>query len=302
MKLLNYYQNHQLDTEDKVFAYLLSTLRPGITDWEYFVNWDKAFHNTRAIEATLNIMNYLLGKDDFDKEFRYLAKKYPEILAMIPILIVRNGSSSTSYQVVTVNGASITEEVFNFSGRNHSDEDIDKAIQFIKSSGLIRIFAKDGVKNLVDYVLGVEAGLGSNGRKNRGGKAMENVCEALLQGMNIEYISQASASDIKTKFGFDINNTEGRRFDFAIKSNNKLFIIEVNCYSSGGSKLDKTASDYRALQDDLRNQATFIWLTDGQGWLKAKNPLRKTFDHNNYILNIEMVNGGAFAEIIAFEN
>ena len=299
MKLLEYYKRHNLETDDDIFNHLIKTLRPGISDWEYFVNWDKAFYNTRAVEATLNVMNYLLGKEDFDSEFRYLAQKYPEILTMIPILIVRNGNKSSNYQVVTVNGSAITEEVFNFSGKNHSDEDVSKAIKFIRGSGLIRIFANDGVKNLVDYVLGVEAGLGSNGRKNRGGKAMENVCEALLQGMNIEYISQASASDIKNKLGFEINDTEGRRFDFAFKSNNKLFIIEVNCYSSGGSKLDKTASDYRGLQDDLRDQAIFIWLTDGQGWLKARNPLRKTFDHNDYIFNIEMVNNGAFTEALA---
>jgi len=298
MKRLDYYKQNNLITDDDIFDHLIKTLRPGISDWEYFVNWNKAFYNTRAIESTLNVMNYLLGKEKFDSEFRYLAQKYPEIIAMIPILIVRNGNKSSNYQVVTVNGSSITEEVFNFSGKNHSDEDINKAIQFIYNSGLIRIFENDGVKNLVDYVLGVEAGLSSNGRKNRGGKAMENVCDALLQGMNIEYISQASSSDIKNKFGLEINDTDGRRFDFALKVNDKLYIIEVNCYSSGGSKLDKTASDYRGLQDDLRNQATFIWLTDGQGWLKAKNPLRKTFDHNDYILNIEMVNNGAFSEII----
>lgn len=298
MKILNYYAKNNLKSEDEIFSHLISTLRPGISDWEYFVNWDKAFENTRVIESTLNIMNYLLGKDDFESEFRYLAKKYPEIIKMIPILIVRNGSKSCNYQVATVKGSVISEEKFDFSGKDISNDIIDKAIEFIKSSGLIRIFNKDGVKNLVDYVLGVEAGLSSNGRKNRGGTAMENVCEALLKGLGVEYITQANTADIKNKLGFDIDSIEGRRFDFAVKANGKLFIIEVNCYSSGGSKLDKTASDYRGLQDDLRSQATFIWLTDGYGWIKAKNPLRKTFDYNDYILNIEMVNQGAFLEII----
>lgn len=298
MKSLDYYKKNGLDTDDSIFNHLIGSLRPGISDWEYFVNWDKAFNNTRAVESTLNIMNYLLGKDDFDTEFRYLANKYPEIISMIPILIVRNGGKTSSYQVVTVSDSNIAEETFDFNSKKYSDDDINRAIYFIRNSGLIRIFANDGVKNLVDYVLGVEAGLSSNGRKNRGGTAMENVCNALLKNMNVDYISQASARDIKDKFGFEINDAEGRRFDFAIKSNNKLFVIEVNCYSSGGSKLDKTASDYRGLQDSLGNQATFIWITDGQGWLKAKNPLRKTFDHNDYIFNIEMVKSGILAEIL----
>jgi len=299
MITLDFYKNNNLSNDDVIFDYLLSTMRPGVADWEYFVNWEKVFNNTREIETTLNIMNYLLGKEDFGTEFRYLANKYPEILKMIPVLIVRNGAKSSVYHVVTVNGATLTEEAYNFASSNTpSEEDISNAIKFIERSGLIRVFNQDGVHNLVDYVLGVEAGLSSNGRKNRGGDAMENVCEALLVGMDLDYIRQASATDIFYKFGVKLVGMEGRRFDFATKINDTLFIIEVNCYSSGGSKLDKTASDFRGLQDDLRGQATFIWLTDGHGWLKTKNPLRKAFEHNDYILNIEMINEGALKEVL----
>jgi type II restriction enzyme len=295
---LNFYSELGLKNDDETFEYLLDTMRPGVADWEYFVDWNKVFTNTRNIESTLNIMNYLLGKEDFDNEFRYLAGKYPEIMKMIPVLIVRNGAKSSDYNVVTVNGATLTEEAFKFGSVSPSPDEIENAIRFIRHSGLIRIFEKDGVHNLVDYTIGVEAGLSSNGRKNRGGNAMENVCEALLEGMSLDFITQASASDIKQKFGVELEGMEGRRFDFATMSNGKLFVIEVNCYSSGGSKLDKTASDFRGLQDELRDQATFIWLTDGHGWLKTRNPLRKAFDHNDYIFNIQMVNKGALAEVL----
>ena len=299
MKALNYYNKNKLLSDDDVFNYLVNTMRPGVADWEYFVDWNKVFSNTREIEATLNIMNYLLGKDDFDTEFRYLANKYPEILKMVPVLIVRNGAKSSEYHVVTVNGASLTEESFNFASRETpSEEDNTNAIKFIEQSGLIRIFKRDGVNSLVDYVLGVEAGLSSNGRKNRGGVAMENVCDALLAGMKLDYLRQASPADINRKYGVELSGMEGRRFDFVTQVNNKLFVIEVNCYSSGGSKLDKTASDFRGLQDELRGQAIFVWLTDGHGWLKTKNPLRKAFDHNDFILNIEMINGGALHEVL----
>jgi len=299
MITLEYYKNNRLSNEDEVFSYLLNTMRPGVADWNYFVDWNKVFHNTREIESTLNIMNYLLGKEDFAAEFRYLANKYPEIIKMIPILIVRNGAKSSNYNVVNVEGATLTEEAYDFAIKGPlSDTNINDAIEFIERSGLIRIFKSDGVHNLVDYVLGVEAGLSSNGRKNRGGNAMENVCEALLSGMGLDYISQANSSDIFNKFGVALNDMEGRRFDFVTKIKEKLFVIEVNCYSSGGSKLDKTASDFRGLQDELRSQATFIWLTDGHGWFKARNPLRKAFDHNDYILNIEMINKGALKEIL----
>lgn len=298
MKWLNHYSDAGLKNDDEVFDYLVNTMRPGVADWDYFVAWDKVFTNTRNIEVTLNTMNYLLGKDNFESEFKYLAGEHPEILEMIPVLIVRNGAKSTNYSVVTVDGTSLTEEKFEFNVAHPSTQDIDAAVIFIKNTGLIRIFQKDGVKNLVDYVLGVEAGLSSNGRKNRGGTAMENVCEALLKNLRCNYLRQASPADIKREFDVELTNCEGRIFDFAVMGNNGLNIVEVNCYSSGGSKLDKTASDYRGLQDDLRNQATFIWLTDGAGWQKTKNPLRKTFDHNDHILNIQMIENGAYEEII----
>ena len=127
---------------------------------------------------------------------------------------------------------------------------------------------------------------------------MENLCEMLLKNLGCNYISQATPADIKKHFDLELNDSEGRQYDFAVVNNGKLFIFEVNSYSGGGSKLDKTASDYRALQDDLRSQATFIWLTDGFGWKKTKNPLRKTFDHNDYIFNVKMVNDGALEEVI----
>lgn len=298
MKQLNYYKQNNLKTDDDIFNHLIETLRPGVTDWEYFVNWDKVFNNTREVESTLNTMNYLLGKEDFDSEFRYLAGEHPEIIKMIPILIVRNGGASSNYHVITANDSNIVELEFSFSKPNPIDEDISKAIEFIRKSGLISIFATEGVKNLVDYVLGVEAGLSSNGRKNRGGTSMENVCEQLLTGLGIDFIAQASADEIKRQYGFELTGMDGRRFDFAAKVNDQLFVFEVNCYSGGGSKLDKTASDYRNLQDSIAGQAIFIWLTDGHGWFTTKNPLRNTFDHNDYILNIEMVKRGALKEIL----
>jgi type II restriction enzyme len=298
MKKLDFYDKLSLKNDDDIFEYLLSTMRPGVADWEYFVDWNKVFTNTRNIESTLNIMNYLLGKENFDEEFRYLAGKYPEIMKMIPVLIVRNGAKSSDYNVVTVNGATLTEEAFKFGSITPSPDEIENAIKFIRHSGLIRIFQENGVHNLVDYTIGVEAGLSSNGRKNRGGNAMENVCEALLEGMKLDFLTQASASDIKQKFGVELIGMEGRRFDFVTMSGGELYVIEVNCYSSGGSKLDKTASDFRGLQDELREQATFVWLTDGHGWLKTRNPLRKAFDHNDYIFNIEMVNQGALGELL----
>jgi type II restriction enzyme len=298
MRMLSYYVENNLNTSDEVFNFLTSTFRSSVADWQYFVNWDKVFSNTRELEVSLNTLNYVLGKENFDEEFRFLATKNPEVLKVIPALIVRNGANSQQYTVTVVERGELVEEKFDFTSDFPSARDIDSAIHFIRKSGLIRIFEKDGVKNLVDYVFGVEAGLSSNGRKNRGGTAMENVSKSLLESLGLRYISQASSKDIESNFGIKLNAADGRIFDFAVLADNGLNIIEVNCYSSGGSKLDKTASDYRNLQNELRGQATFIWITDGAGWLKTTKPLMKTFEINDYILNIHMVKNGALTEIL----
>lgn len=301
MKWLKHYMALDLTTEDQVFEYLISTLRPSVADWNYLVDWDRVFQNTRDLELQLNKLNYLLGKNDFDKEFRYLVKEESSVLQAFPALLVRTSGVTGHYNILTVEGTELTDRVFDFSKSEPSDKDISDYVEFIQKSGLIKIFAKDGVKNLVDYVLGVEAGLNSNARKNRGGKSMESVCEALLKNLGYEYIAQASQDQINTRFGTNLTGGEGRKYDFAVMANNGLNIIEVNCYGGGGSKLDKTASDFRGLQNDLRGQATFIWITDGFGWQKTQVPLRKTFDSNDHVLNLIMVKSGALDEILSTE-
>ena len=298
MKRLKYYANLGLKDEDAVFEYLIETLRPSVADWNYLVDWDKVFNNARELELLLNQLNYLLGKDDFDSEFRFIVQKNPSVLKAFPVLLVRTSDKSAHFNILTVEGTNFADRKFDFSKANPTSEDINDYLDFIHKSGLIRIFQKNGVKNLVDYVLGVEAGLNSNARKNRGGKSMETVCEALLKNLGCNYIAQATQAQINAKFGTSLTGGEGRQYDFAVMADNGLNIIEVNCYSGGGSKLDKTASDYRSLQKDLDGQATFIWITDGFGWQKTIMPIRKTFDTNDHILNIKMVKDGALAEIL----
>lgn len=42
----------------------------------------------------------------------------------------------------------------------------------------------------------------------------------------------------------------------------------------------------------------FIWITDGIGWNSTKLPLLETFNHIDYILNLDMVLKGILEDII----
>jgi len=152
-------------------------------------------------------------------------------------------------------------------------------------------------QNLVDYMVGVEAGLDSNGRKNRGGHAMENIVEVFIKDIceknNFRYLKEANADKIKREFGYDVPvDKSSRRYDFVIDNSKELFIIETNFYGCGGSKLKSTAGEYRNLADTLNGKYKFFWITDGNGWKTTSKPLRETFDHNDYLFNLTMLEKG----------
>lgn len=281
----------------KDFDHLVSTFRSSIKTWDYFVNWNKVFTNSASFEIALNKLNYLLGKDDLQGEFYRLYESNPDIAKALPVLLAVRENNLEIY-----NKTSKELESYNFSGEGG---DVNKYFEFLDKSGLIKLFQRDGIKNLVDYVIGVEVGLDSNGRKNRGGTLMEEIVGLFLEDFckqnNLKYIPQASPSKIKLKWNFDIVVDKSERsFDFAIYNpqSNKIKLFETNFYNSGGSKLKAVCGEFRSLYDELKRQnIEFIWITDGLGWHAAKRPLEETYNHNDYIFNLFMLEDGVLNEL-----
>jgi len=291
--------------EESAFAFLLSSLDRGPKYWDYFVNWEKAFANARDLEVVLNIWNYLIGKQDFDNEFRALVNQYPHIVSALPFLVVRDAESSNKFSILDSPDVASLQK-FDFSKPAESSTDIDLALEFVKKSGLIRVFEDGGVKNLVDFMLGVESGLDSHGRKSRGGKAMEDLIEKSLQELcselGCEYMSQATPKRIEAEWGSQaLRGFPNRRFDFAIRIGPKVIVLEVNLYASskGGSKLKATAGEFIELERSLVTAGVdFIWITDGPGWYTAKAPLHEAFLANRYVMNMEFLRQGMLRDIV----
>ena len=299
MKNLSFYKTVlHCYTEDQIFDFLISNLKPSNTMWSYFVNWEKVFTNTRKIEIALNNLNYLIGKDDFDKEFKCLLRENPKIAQVIPALVVRNGRNDTVFKIlVDFTNKRMVYEDYDFSKRDISDKDIEKYLHFVQETGLKRLITDRKISNLVDYMIGVEAGLDSNGRKNRGGHTMENIVEVFIQDVckkkHLKYLKEANAAKIKQEFGYDVPvDKSSRRYDFVIENKGELFIIETNFYGGGGTKIKSTAGEYRELFNMLSNTYTFLWITDGIGWEKTIHPLRETFNHNDHLFNLAMLERG----------
>lgn len=305
MKFLDFYKNRlNCNTPDEVFDLLISELKPSNRLWSYFVNWEKVLSNTKKIEISLNILNYLIGKDNFDEEFGYLIKKHPEVSEVIPALVVRNGKKEKELTIlVDFKNKKLIYENFNFRKESPTDEDIEKYLQFVKKTGLKDLFVSKKIKNLVDYMIGIEAGLDSNGRKNRGGKSMEKIVEGFLEDYctksNCRYLKEATAPLIKKEFGFSIPvDKSSRRYDFVIDIKKKPIIIETNFYGGGGSKLKSTAGEYQRLNNILKNDAIFVWITDGLGWETTKRPLREAFENNDYIFSLYMLENEVLRYVI----
>lgn len=281
----------------KDFNGFISTLKNSIKTWDYFVNWNKVFSNSSEIEIVLNKLNYLLGKDDLKEEFIRLYSSNPDIIKTFPVLLAVREKELEIYDKEDK-----TSQFFSFYKK---DKNAGEYYEFFEKSGIINLFKNKKIKNLVDYTIGVEVGLDSNGRKNRGGQLMESIVEAFVSDFckerGFEYISQARSTQIKEKWNMIVKVDKSERsFDFAIfnpKTKN-IKLIETNFYNGGGSKLKAVCGEFKSLYTELKEQnIDFIWVTDGLGWHTTKRPLEEVYNHNDYVLNLTSLETGALGKL-----
>jgi hypothetical protein len=286
---------------NKNFNGFIDSLKNSIKTWEYFVNWEKVLANKVEMEMILNNLNYLLGKSDLESEFKRLFARHQDIVLAFPTLLAVREKELEIYDKETKGS-----EMFEFNSvPEYSDELADKYFEFLEKTGLTKLFKEDGIKNLVDYVYGVEVGLDSNGRKNRGGTLMEDIVEDFVkefcESRGFEYISQARATKIKENWKIDVEFDKSERsFDFAILNpeTRNIKLVETNFYNGGGSKLKAVCGEFKSLYKELKQQdIDFIWITDGLGWQTARRPLEETYNHNEYVFNLGMLENNVLDEL-----
>lgn len=289
-----------LKSEDELFVKITQSFKEKITRWDYFVNWQKVIINVKMFEKELNILNYLIGKDNLEKEAFDLFKQYPDAIKAIPTLLaVREGVID-----VLIDSKDFKYKNLNFFQPEYTDLEIHDIVEFVIKSGFGDLILNGQIKNFVDYATGVEVGLDSNGRKNRGGTLMENLVEEFVadtcENLGLQYLAQATSKRIKEQWHIDVAvDKSSRQLDFAINNKGKLFFIECNFYGGGGSKLKSTATEYIEMNRYWNKQGIeFIWITDGAGWKSTLKPLREYFDKADYLINLEMLKDGVLEKII----
>ncbi|KXA13523.1 DNA adenine methylase [Fusobacterium equinum] len=295
--LITNYNEFKEEKGMRNFDNWLKGFRESISTYHYYIDFEKVISNVEKLKIELNILNSLIGNKNIEHEFEIILKKYPETLKCIPLLLAVR---SQEIYAQDEDGAFS----YRFDTMNYS---IEQYKIFMRKTGLFDLISNHLVNNLVDYALGVETGLDSNGRKNRGGHQMENLVESYIQKAGFikgkSYFKEMKIKEIEKKFNIDLSKISNqgktvKRFDFVVKTETMIYGIETNFYASSGSKLNETARSYKQITQESKEIEgfTFVWFTDGKGWNDARNNLRETFEILENIYNIKDMENGIIKE------
>ena len=280
--------------EKRNFADWLKTFRKSINRYDYYTDFAKVYANAERFKRQIYLLNSLVCSKNIEQEFEELLTEYPECLKAVPILLaVRNGEIYCQDEYGAIN--------YDFNELNQS---VEQYKYFMLQTGLFDLLANHVISNLYDYVTGVETGLDSNGRKNRGGHQMENLVESFLKKAGVDYYKEKYTHEMENMFGLDLsaitaNGTSSKRFDFVVKNGDTVFGFETNFYTGGGSKLNETARSYKMIAEESKNidGFKFVWITDGKGWKSARKNLKETFLILDTLYNIADLENGIFQEL-----
>jgi len=261
------------------FDKFMSQLKETNATLDFYCDFKKINSNVEAIAIKLNQLNYLIGQKDIDGAIRKLWDENPKVFSIMDILIaVRKKEKKKA--ILEDGNVKMISRFF---------DDVEGVIEYIHGTGLDDVLQNKQIKNLVDYVFGVETGLDTNARKNRSGHLMESQVAAILNRAGIEYRQEVYSTEYPELF---VLGEDKKRFDFVIETSANKYLIEVNFYSGGGSKLNEVARAYSELSPKINavDGFEFVWITDGKGWKSARNKLEEAFYAIPNVYNLTTIN------------
>ena len=268
------------NTMAKDFNKFMSQLQETNQTLDFFCDFDKISRNVEDIKLSLCILNSLIGSTDMRKSVETIWNRDKSAFDVMDILIAVRSEGKKKF-LNSLGNCIVLDSLF---------ESIDGVMEFLDNTGLTDIFQSRKINDLVDYVFGIETGLDTNARKNRSGHVMENMVARIFDKNGISYrqeVYSSEWSDITKVLGDD-----EKRFDFVIETSTKIYLLEVNFYSGGGSKLNEVARSYSDIAPKINSIPgfEFVWVTDGIGWKSAKNKLQEAYSIIPSIYNLTNIN------------
>ena len=275
---------------NKDFDTFMSQLQETNQTLDFFCDFNKIVQNVNDIKLSLCMLNSLIGAPNLRKAVETIWRRDRTAFDVMEILIAVRDKGNK--KVIDTKGRCVPLSSFFF--------DIDGVMEYLESTGLAEVLQQQKIKNLVDYVFGIETGLDSNARKNRSGHVMERMIARIFTTNNISFRQEVYSSEWP-----EITNVLGddeKRFDFVVQKNGTTYLIEVNFYSGGGSKLNEVARSYSEIAPKINavNGFEFVWITDGIGWRSAKNKLQEAYSIIPSIYNL--TNIADFLEVLLKTN
>lgn len=264
---------------EKEFKEFLIQLKETNQTLDFFCDFDKISQNVKNIEISLNMLNYLIGKSNLKEAVEDVWKRDKSAFDVMDILIAVRDDGNKK----------VIDSLGNCVPLTSLFTSVDGVVEFLENTGLSELFKNNRIKDLVDYVFGIETGLDSNARKNRSGHIMEDTVENIWKANNVTYKKEIYSHDYP-ELASALGDDE-KRFDFVIETTEKIYLIEVNFYSGGGSKLNEVARSYSDIAPKINAVPgfEFVWITDGIGWKSAKNKLQEAFNIIPSIYNLTTI-------------
>lgn len=264
---------------EQEFNTFMSQLKETNQTLGFFCDFDKISQNVKNIEISLNMLNYLIGKPNIEEAVRDIWQRDKTAFNVMDILIAVRDDGKKKV-IDSLGECILLKNLFT---------SVEGVIEFLNETGLTSLFQSNRIKDLVDYVFGIETGLDSNARKNRSGHIMEDTVEDILIENSVPYRKEVYSSEYPLLA--DALGDDEKRFDFVIEIKNKVFLIEVNFYSGGGSKLNEVARSYSDIAPKINavEGFEFVWITDGIGWKSARNKLQEAFNIIPSIYNLTSI-------------
>lgn len=242
-------------------------------------DFQKIEQHVAEVKLSLCVLNSLIGTAHLESAVKLIWERDKRAFEVLDVLVAIRKKDNKA--VLNKHGELLTI--------NHYFGSPEKICDFLQETGLAEVLQKQKIKDLVDYVFGVETGMDTNARKNRVGKTMENIIAQQMQELGLVFRREVECNEwpqLQAALGDDL-----KRFDFVVSTTNKIYLFEVNFCSSGGSKLNEIARSYTdiALKINSIPGLEYVWVTDGKGWYNAKNKLQEAFKFIPHIYNLSTI-------------
>lgn len=258
------------------FPEFMSQLQETNQTLDFFCDFDKIAANVDNIKLSLCMLNSLIGTTDLRQSVETIWRRDPSAFSVMDILIAVRSEGKKAI-LNSMGQCIVLDRLF---------ESVDGVMEYLEGTGLADLFRQKRINDLVDYVFGIETGLDSNARKNRSGHVMEGMVASILNRHGVQYRQEVYSTEwprLQRALGDD-----EKRFDFVIHTPQKTYLMEVNFYSGGGSKLNEVARAYSDIAPKVNSVPgfEFVWITDGIGWKSARNKLQEAYSIIPSIYNL----------------